>query len=111
MKTHQTWKTSEQNLVKSRIALEKTRLSNKTKAEKVAQCEKDIVDWEGKAVQTKREFGEASDRLKAELERFEHEKAHEIQLAIKSFLEEIMDCQKKTISAWEGYLHDFEATK
>jgi len=99
----QNWKNAEQQLVKSRINLEKTRLSSKTKADKVAQAEAEIKDCEEKVVSTKREFELISQRLKAELSRFEDIKVTELQRSLKGFLQALHESQLKV--CYSLYVH------
>lgn len=97
---------AEQNLVKLRISLEKTKLSNKTKPEKVAQLESDILDAESKIVTTKKEYEEISRSLKEELEKFDQEKVDDINAAVQGYLESVLKHQEQMVGIWESYLQE-----
>lgn len=105
-KAYQVWQSAEQHLVKLRISLEKTKLSSKTKPEKVSQLEADILDAEGKVVASKKEYEEVCKVLRHELEVFERGKVGDIHLAISEFMTHMAANQKKIVSLWEGFMKD-----
>lgn len=108
VKAYQNWQTSEQNLIKSRISLEKARLNIKTKPEKLQQIETEILDWESRVVSTKKEFEDITKLLKTELEAFEGEKVVDIQECIKGFLKSVVAVQQQIVQVWEEFLRDME---
>lgn len=108
-KAYQTWQVAEQTLIKNRIALEKAKLSAKTKADKVAQIESDILESESRVVASKKEFEDISKLLKEELDMFEREKVEDFQRSMQSFLEGTLRNQQKIVTLWDTYLKETES--
>ena len=109
VKAYQTWQTNEQSLIKTRIALEKSRLSAKGKQEKMTQIESEILDWESKVVSSKKEFEDVTKLLKSELEAFEGEKVHDIIDSMRGQLKSTVLIQQQIIKVWEQYLRTIES--
>ena len=85
--------------------MEKARLSPKTSTPaKISQFETEILEAEQKSVATRKEFGDVTKVLKAELESFEEERVRDLSESMKSYLESVVGCQRKVVSVWEEFL-------
>jgi sorting nexin-1/2 len=79
------------------------------KMEKLQVVKAEILEWEGKVEESQKLFEDASRTLKAEVTRFESERAEEFKSKIISYLESLMYMQQELIRLWEGYLPDAQA--
>ena len=94
---------SQSDLSKFKISLEKLKLTFRARPDKIAALEQDILEAEGRIVQTKKEFEDVSAVIKDEMYAFEEGKLIDMKRAMAEWVATVVDSCNKMEGVWNDF--------
>ena len=102
VKIYQSWQMAQNNLVKKRE--QEAKLQSQGKHDKVPAVQAEITIWEQRVQEGQDSFDAISSNFRAEVERFEKNRAIEFKQTIVKYLKEMLEHQEKMLSCWQEFL-------
>lgn len=94
LKSYSTWQTLDRDLSKKRDSLDKLRLGNRLRTDKISALEKDVEETESGVGEARQLYDRITKTLKIEFERFDREKVGDFTMAVRALLNGLMETQR-----------------